>query len=119
MTEEDAEQLEDDLRGLEALLDGSAVGIHGRQRLLAASLLCNLGGTVVAYPRLSKPVGALCFAVRGCYEDSEQFQLLVDVITPFGLPNVKKRAMQALWARAHEAVAELREDMDRFRRRSS
>jgi hypothetical protein len=119
MKEEDAEQLTDDLRALESLLDGNAIGIHGGQRLLAASLLGELGGVIVTYPRLARSVEDLCFAVRGCYEDSRQFHLLVDLITQIGLPDVRARAMKALWARAHEAVAELREDMDRFRRRSS
>lgn len=119
MREEDAESLLDDLRLMEPLLDGGSQGIAGGKKAFVAALLRGLGGVKVKEPRLARSATELCFAVRGCYEGSNQCEMLVRVLEQTDTPDAYAVAMKALWSRAHEALAELRLAMDGLRRRSS
>jgi hypothetical protein len=119
MREEDAEQLLEDLRSLERLLDGSSIGISGRERLLVSTMLCEMRGAEVSEPRLADVLRGLCFAIRGCYAESYQAAILTQVCEHAGLSCPRERAMEVLWCRAREAVAELRSEMNKFRRRSA
>lgn len=119
MKEEDADRLLDDLRLLEPLLDGNREGISGGRKVFAAALLRGMDGIKTAEPRLTHSLKALCFAVRGCYEGSNQCDLLMQVLAQTQTVNAQELAAKALWSRAHEALAELRVEMDKFRRRSS
>lgn len=119
MMEEDAEQLLEDLRSLERLLGGSSVGISGRERLLVSSMLCAIRGKEVAQPQLAPALKDLCFAVRGCYAESDQGNILMQVCAQAGIQNPRGWVMKMLWARAHEALAEVRTEMGKFRRRSA
>jgi hypothetical protein len=89
------------------------------QRLSVSALLRAMGGVKIAEPRLTHAMRALCYAVRGCYADSNQCELLMQVFENVGVADAHDRAMSALWARAHEALGELKAEMDKFRRRSS